>query len=230
MTLFETGPIVMTPGISEMAMFAFESVEKTTGPIWLENYDKEHARMYRMDAEALVEDLNRMPSGKGSWLRCLEVDHGRSYESQFKDWDACIWFQRGMGVKKMVKSTGEVMDCIDPHPPLEPDAGIPVLELGLVAAFMVYFQASQPRALPGRHPVQILHQGFSIHAVHACMLPVIVLEPYRAYRLLDRLECEHRHLFHCSHLDHPEDGAFRPLVGFNTPPGEGWWSQICRIR
>ncbi|MDY0236932.1 MAG: hypothetical protein RBR71_12980 [Gudongella sp.] len=100
----------------QMTMFAFESVEKVSGPIWLENYDGEHASMYRMDAEALVEDLNRMPSGKGSWLRCLEVDHDRSYEEQFKDWDACIWFQRGMGVKKMVRSTGEVMDCIDPHP------------------------------------------------------------------------------------------------------------------
>lgn len=100
----------------QMTMFAFESVEKVSGPIWLENYDGEHASVYCMDAEALVEDLNRMPSGKGSWLRCLEVDHDRSYEEQFKDWDACIWFQRGMGVKKMVRSTGEVMDCIDPHP------------------------------------------------------------------------------------------------------------------
>lgn len=69
-----------------------------------------------MDAEAMVEDMNRMPSGKGSWLRCLEVDHSRSYETQFKDWDACIWFHRGIGMKKMVRSNGDVMDCMDPHP------------------------------------------------------------------------------------------------------------------
>ena len=69
-----------------------------------------------MDAEALVEDLNKMPSGKGSWLRCLEVDHSRSNEEQFKDWDACIWQHNGIGVKKMVRSDGGVMDCIDPHP------------------------------------------------------------------------------------------------------------------
>ena len=63
-----------------------------------------------------VEDLNRMPSGKGSWLRCLKVDHSRSYETQFKDWDACIWFYRGIGMKKMVRSDGDVMDFMDPHP------------------------------------------------------------------------------------------------------------------
>ena len=100
----------------QLNLFAFESVEKVIGPTWLENYDGEHASMYRMDAEALVEDLNKMPSGKGSWLRCLEVDHSRSYESQFKDWDACIWQQRGIGLKKMVRCNGDVMDCIDPHP------------------------------------------------------------------------------------------------------------------
>ena len=89
----------------QATLFEFDSVEEVLGPTWLENYDGEHASMYRMDAEALVEDLNRIPSRKGSWLRCLEVDHERSYESQFKKWDACIWFQRGMGIKKMVKST-----------------------------------------------------------------------------------------------------------------------------
>lgn len=100
----------------QMTMFAFDDEPVSKEPTWLEDYDGNHKTVYRMDAEAMVEDLNRMPSGKGSWLRCLEVDHSRSYESQFKDWDACIWFQRGIGMKKMVKSTGEVMDCIDPHP------------------------------------------------------------------------------------------------------------------
>ncbi len=80
----------------QLNLFAFESVENVIGPTWLENYDGEHVITYRMDAEAIVEDLNRMPSGKGSWLRCLEVDHARSYEYQFKGWDACIWFQRGI--------------------------------------------------------------------------------------------------------------------------------------
>jgi len=102
--------------VTQMTMFAFDDVPVSKEPKWLEDYDGNHKTICRMDAEATVEDLNRMPSGKGSWLRCLEVDHTRTYESQFKDWDACIWFQRGTGVKKMVRSTGEVMDCIDPHP------------------------------------------------------------------------------------------------------------------
>ena len=102
--------------VTQMTMFAFEDKPVSKEPTWLEDYDGEHKTTYRMDAEALVEDLNKMPSGKGSWLRCLEVDHSRSYESQFKDWDACIWFHHGIGLKKMVKSSGEVMDCIDPHP------------------------------------------------------------------------------------------------------------------
>ncbi|MDY0237152.1 MAG: hypothetical protein RBR71_14100 [Gudongella sp.] len=100
----------------QMTMFAFEDTPVSSDPIWLEDYDGKHNTVYRMDAEAIVEDLNRMPSGKGSWLRCLEVDHSRSYEEQFKDWDACIWLQRGIGLKKMVKCNGDVMDCIDPHP------------------------------------------------------------------------------------------------------------------
>ena len=100
----------------QLTLFAFDDVPVSSEPKWLEDYDGTHKGIYMMDAEALVEDLNKMPSGKGSWLRCLEVDHSRSYESRFKDWDACIWMQRGIGIKKMVKSTGEVMDCIDPHP------------------------------------------------------------------------------------------------------------------
>ena len=102
--------------LKQITMFAYESVCVTKEPKWMEDYDENHSFMYQVDAEALVEDLNRIPSGKGSWIRCLEVDHSRSYESQFKDWDACVWCQNGIGVKKMVKHTGEVMDCIDPHP------------------------------------------------------------------------------------------------------------------
>lgn len=100
----------------QMTMFAFEDTPMSSEPMWLEDYDGKHKTVYRMDAEAIVEDLNRMPSGKGSWLRCLEVDHSRTYEEQFKDWEACIWLQRGIGVKKMVRCNGDVMDCIDPHP------------------------------------------------------------------------------------------------------------------
>ena len=100
----------------QMTMFAFDDTPISSEPIWLEDYDGEKKTVYRMDAETIVEDLNNMPSGKGSWLRCLDVDHSRSYESQFKDWDACIWLQRGIGLKKMVRCNGDVMDCIDPHP------------------------------------------------------------------------------------------------------------------
>lgn len=75
----------------QLTLFAFDDIQVSTEPKWLEDYDGSHKGIYRMDAETLVEDLNKMPSGKGSWLRCLEVDHSRSYESGFKDWDACIW-------------------------------------------------------------------------------------------------------------------------------------------
>ena len=97
-------------------LFSFDALPVSKGPVWLEDFDGNRRSICRMDAEAMVEDLNRMPSGKGSWLRCLEVDHSRSYETQFKDWDACIWFHRGIGMKKMVRSKGDVMDCMDPHP------------------------------------------------------------------------------------------------------------------
>ena len=67
----------------QMTMFAFDDEPVSKEPIWLEDYDGGKKTVYRMDAEAIVEDLNRMPSVKGSWLRCLEVDHSRSYETQF---------------------------------------------------------------------------------------------------------------------------------------------------
>ena len=78
--------------VKQMTMFAFDDSPKSTEPIWMVDFENEHMQTYRMDAEAIVNDLNRMPSGEGSWLRCLEVDHSRSYESQFRDWDACIWW------------------------------------------------------------------------------------------------------------------------------------------
>ena len=56
----------------QMTMFAFDDTPTSSEPIWLEDYDGERKTVYRMDSEAIVEDLNRMPSGKGSWLRCLE--------------------------------------------------------------------------------------------------------------------------------------------------------------
>lgn len=100
----------------QTTLFSFDAVPVSKGPVWLEDFDGNRRSICRMDAEAMVEDLNRMPSGKGSWSRCLEVDHSRSYETQFKDWDACIWFHRGIGMKKMVRPNGDVMDCMDPHP------------------------------------------------------------------------------------------------------------------
>lgn len=89
------------------------------------DFDGNRRSICRMDAEAMVEDLNRMPSGKGSWLRCLEVDHSRSYETQFKDWDACIWFHRGIGMKKMVRSNG---GCDGLHGPASVQMALPEQE------------------------------------------------------------------------------------------------------
>lgn len=100
----------------QTTLFAYDDIPVSKEPSWLIGYDDGRKTILRMDAEALVEDLNAMPSGKGSWLRCLEVDHSLPYESQFKDWDACIWQHKGIGIKKMVRSDGSVQDFIDPHP------------------------------------------------------------------------------------------------------------------
>lgn len=101
---------------TQRTLFEFSYEEKKSGPIWLEDYDGNHRTIPRMDAEATVEYLHRVPAEKGSWWRCLVIDHSRSYNSDKKSWDAEIWLQRGIGIRKNARYSGEVQDCIDPHP------------------------------------------------------------------------------------------------------------------
>lgn len=102
--------------VKQMTLFAFEYEEKPKGPVWLEDIDGNHRTIPKMDAEATVEYLHKVPVEKGSWWRCLVIDHDRCYNSDQKDWDVNIWLQRGIGIRKKAKYNGEVMDCIDPHP------------------------------------------------------------------------------------------------------------------
>ena len=48
--------------MKQTSLFAFNDAPISTIPKWLEGYDGKHKTIFRMDAEALVEDLNRMPS------------------------------------------------------------------------------------------------------------------------------------------------------------------------
>ncbi|AMH94044.1 hypothetical protein AR505_0323 [methanogenic archaeon ISO4-H5] len=100
----------------QMTLFAFSYEEKKTGPVWLEDYEGNHRTIPKMDAEATVEYLHKVPAEKGSWWRCLVIEHNRSYNRDLKDWDAEIWLQSGIGIKKKARYSGEVEDCIDPHP------------------------------------------------------------------------------------------------------------------
>ena len=100
----------------QMTLFAFSYEEKKAGPVWLEDYEGNHRTIPKMDAEATVEYLHKVPAEKGSWWRCLVIEHNRSYNRDLKDWDAEIWLQSGNGIKKKARYSGEVEDCIDPHP------------------------------------------------------------------------------------------------------------------
>ena len=100
----------------QLMLFLFDYEDKMNKPTRLEEYDGNHHTVAGMDAQATVEYLNRMPSRKGSWWRCLIIDHERSYNSDWKYWDISIWIQRGIGLKKAAKYSKDVMDLIDPHP------------------------------------------------------------------------------------------------------------------
>ena len=60
-------------GSVQTSLLAFDTAECQAGRRWLEGYDGRRG-LCRTDAEALVESLNSMPTGKGMWLRCLEID------------------------------------------------------------------------------------------------------------------------------------------------------------
>jgi hypothetical protein len=57
-----------------------------------------------------------MPSGKGMWLRCLEIDKTATYNSWCRGWSARIWWQNGIGLEKLVDHDGNAKDFIDPYP------------------------------------------------------------------------------------------------------------------
>ncbi len=102
-------------GSVQTSLLAFDTAECQTGRRWLEGYDG-HRSLCRTDAEALVESLNAMPSGKGMWLRCLEIDKDATYNSWCRGWSARIWWQNGIGLEKLVDHEGNAKDFIDPYP------------------------------------------------------------------------------------------------------------------
>ena len=102
-------------GSVQTSLLAFDTAEATAGRRWLEGHDG-HRSLCRTDAEALVESLNAMPSGKGMWLRCLEIDKDAAYNSWCRGWSARIWWQNGIGLEKLVDHDGNAKDFIDPYP------------------------------------------------------------------------------------------------------------------
>ena len=46
----------------QLNLFAFDDEPASSEPVWLEDYDGNHKFIHHMDAEVIVEDLNRMPS------------------------------------------------------------------------------------------------------------------------------------------------------------------------
>ena len=102
-------------GSVQTSLLAFDTAEATAGRRWLEGHDGRRG-LCRTDAEALVESLNAMPSGKGMWLRCLEIDKSATYNSWCRGWSARIWWQNGIGLEKLVDHDGNAKDFIDPYP------------------------------------------------------------------------------------------------------------------
>ncbi len=100
---------------TQTSLLAFDAPEVPAGPRWLEGSDG-HRSLCRTDAEALVESLNSMPTGKGMWLRCLEIDRNAPYNAWRREWSAAIWWQNGIGLEKLVDHDGNAKDFIDPYP------------------------------------------------------------------------------------------------------------------
>ncbi len=102
-------------GSVQTSLLAFETAECQAGRRWLEGHDGRRG-LCRTDAEAIVESLNAMPTGKGMWLRCLEIDKSATYNSWCRGWSARIWWQNGIGLEKLVDHDGNAKDYIDPYP------------------------------------------------------------------------------------------------------------------
>lgn len=100
----------------QRTLFDFEDRIVDRRPSWLTDMYGEK-KVFRTDAEAIVEDLNRFPSGKGLWIRCLEIDDNKHQRHSSKDYIARIWQQKGLPITKVVDHDGGVTDLLDPYPP-----------------------------------------------------------------------------------------------------------------
>jgi len=92
----------------------FDYVSKPT-PV--EGYEiGSHDTIFRSNAEALVHDIGKMPSGMGNYLRCMPIDHKASYNQKLAEWDAEFWFQASAGsYRKLMSASGRVRDIIRPY-------------------------------------------------------------------------------------------------------------------
>ena len=99
--------------MSQLTLFDFDyNVDDVSiGATWLIGFDGE-CKTFRSDAEAVVEDLNSFPSGKGIWIRCLKIDHDAPYSKDQEDYVARIWQQKGLPITKMVCRDGGVKDFL----------------------------------------------------------------------------------------------------------------------
>ena len=85
----------------------------TSRPIPVEGWMHERdgrGWIYRSNAEAVVHDLNRMPSGMGIWPRILQCK-GYGYDG----WDLHHYQCRGSGsITKLIRTDGTVRDFLSP--------------------------------------------------------------------------------------------------------------------
>lgn len=78
---------------------------------WIHEYGG-RGWIYRSNAEAVVHDLNAMPSGMGIWPRMM----GCRGHFGCDGWDLCHFQCRGCGgIRKMIRMDGEVADFIRPN-------------------------------------------------------------------------------------------------------------------
>lgn len=98
-------------------------------PIPVEGWAHERDGMgwiYRSNAEAVVHDLNRMPSGMGIWPRIMP--HSTRGGHRDDGWDLDHWQCRGCGaITKQIRVDGTVRDFLRPIRPEYVD-GKPVPE------------------------------------------------------------------------------------------------------
>lgn len=78
---------------------------------WAHEYDGK-GWIYRSNAEAVVHDLNSMPSGMGIWPRILKCQGRFGYD---EGWDLHHYQCRGNGsIQKLIRSNGDVQDLLHP--------------------------------------------------------------------------------------------------------------------